>query len=481
MRSIIILAGLISVLTLASAAPQPASVLAQKQSAVYYFPDTPTFRRGDQNVEIVVHATNDESLKGFSVCLFFDPAVFECVDMTLEGTRAEGAELLVPGCATDYATAGVIYSYVCPPQIPAGDGPLLVIIANVKPDAPLGETILDLEDNPPSLNRVTMCGGSTVTPSLIDGAVVIADVMRMVSGTVTDAQGMPINGLTVVATDVATGTTAGTDTTDINGDYAVGLQLPGGYRIEVLSSGTYYMGEFYDDLPSYIPGNAALAQTVWVTYPPLVEGIDFELDEGGRFSGVVGDASDGSPLSDVSIVPFVFGADSLRSTVSLIDGTFESVPLPPAEYGAMTPGVGGYLGEFYPEAGDPGQAMPFSVILGQHTVGIDFTLDRDPVGVNAESPSKTAVALGMAVPNPFNPTTMIQYILTGPAHVKLRTYDAGGHPVRVLVNGHRAAGSHEVRWDGRNAQGRTLPSGVYFYELSVNGKVVAVRKATLLR
>jgi|GEM_PF-2086707 len=84
-------------------------------------------------------------------------------------------------------------------------------------------------------------------------------------------------------------------------------------------------------------------------------------------------------------------------------------------------------------------------------------------------------------PNPFNPETQIVYALPTAAVVGLTVYDIRGREVVRLVDLEaRGAGSHEVRWDGCNAMGRTLPSGVYVYRLRVAGKVIT-RRCLLLK
>ncbi|RKU28100.1 hypothetical protein C6499_10515 [Candidatus Poribacteria bacterium] len=74
-------------------------------------------------------------------------------------------------------------------------------------------------------------------------------------------------------------------------------------------------------------------------------------------------------------------------------------------------------------------------------------------------------------PNPFNPETWIPYQLSEPAAVRLTIYDIQGHIVRDLDLGHQRAGMYQSRsraayWDGKNAQGESVASGVYFYTLS---------------
>ncbi len=74
-------------------------------------------------------------------------------------------------------------------------------------------------------------------------------------------------------------------------------------------------------------------------------------------------------------------------------------------------------------------------------------------------------------PNPFNPETWIPYQLANPADVALRIYAVDGSLVRVLSLGHKAVGTYQTRaraayWDGRNAVGEPVASGVYFYTLT---------------
>ncbi len=83
-------------------------------------------------------------------------------------------------------------------------------------------------------------------------------------------------------------------------------------------------------------------------------------------------------------------------------------------------------------------------------------------------------------PNPFNPETWIPYQLATPADVTLTIYDINGHVVRDLDLGHQRAGMYQSRtraahWDGRNAQGEPVASGVYFYTLKA-GDWTATRK-----
>ena len=78
-------------------------------------------------------------------------------------------------------------------------------------------------------------------------------------------------------------------------------------------------------------------------------------------------------------------------------------------------------------------------------------------------------------PNPFNPATTIRYSLTEASDVRLVVYNVLGQAVRALVNAHQRAGMYQVVWDGRDASGQEVTSGVYLYRLKA-GANVAIRK-----
>lgn len=75
-------------------------------------------------------------------------------------------------------------------------------------------------------------------------------------------------------------------------------------------------------------------------------------------------------------------------------------------------------------------------------------------------------ALAQNYPNPFNPTTTIRYHLPTDATVELTIYNVHGEALATLVQGHQAAGTQSVSWNGRDAMSRVLPSGPYVYRLN---------------
>ncbi|MDP2036456.1 MAG: T9SS type A sorting domain-containing protein, partial [Ignavibacteria bacterium] len=94
---------------------------------------------------------------------------------------------------------------------------------------------------------------------------------------------------------------------------------------------------------------------------------------------------------------------------------------------------------------------------------IKFSTVNIPVGIhneNSEVPSK--FILQQNFPNPFNPSTTIKYSVTQTARISLKVFDVLGREVTTLVNAIKSPGEYSVAFNAKN-----LPSGVYFYKLSV--------------
>lgn len=78
-------------------------------------------------------------------------------------------------------------------------------------------------------------------------------------------------------------------------------------------------------------------------------------------------------------------------------------------------------------------------------------------------------------PNPFNPVTVIEYVVPERTNVSLTVYNMAGQQISKLVDGIRNAGHHKVTFNGKN-----IPNGVYVYFLEVNGQRLG-RKMILMK
>ncbi len=90
------------------------------------------------------------------------------------------------------------------------------------------------------------------------------------------------------------------------------------------------------------------------------------------------------------------------------------------------------------------------------------------------------VPLGQNYPNPFNPETVIPFDLPSAGLTRSSVYNLVGQEIAVLMDDHRVAGRHTVRWNGRNDLGRTASSGIYFVRM-VAGTKRAIRKVVLMK
>ena len=89
-------------------------------------------------------------------------------------------------------------------------------------------------------------------------------------------------------------------------------------------------------------------------------------------------------------------------------------------------------------------------------------------------------ALERNYPNPFNSGTVLPFSLSSETEVHLQVFDVLGRPVVNLVVGRLQTGLYRVNWEGRDAGGRLVPSGIYFYRLR-GGNRAESRKMTLVR
>ncbi|MEM9834198.1 MAG: FlgD immunoglobulin-like domain containing protein, partial [Bacteroidota bacterium] len=78
-------------------------------------------------------------------------------------------------------------------------------------------------------------------------------------------------------------------------------------------------------------------------------------------------------------------------------------------------------------------------------------------------------------PNPFVERTELHYTLTDDSPVQVKVYDMTGQEVHTLIQQEQAEGEHSVQWDGRNYQGKSMPTGLYIMQLKTGEETSAVR------
>ncbi|HEY6953176.1 MAG TPA: T9SS type A sorting domain-containing protein, partial [Bacteroidota bacterium] len=109
-----------------------------------------------------------------------------------------------------------------------------------------------------------------------------------------------------------------------------------------------------------------------------------------------------------------------------------------------------------------------------HMVNEPYDYSATSVVAGRPQTNPDVFALSQNFPNPFNPSTTIQYYLPKPGHATIELFNILGERLETLVDAAMAAGDHVVVWNGRS-----LPSGTYFVRLSYDG-FSKVRKMALV-
>lgn len=115
-------------------------------------------------------------------------------------------------------------------------------------------------------------------------------------------------------------------------------------------------------------------------------------------------------------------------------------------------------------------------------IGYSIALFGDGKGIKNSSPDQTpAVIITHNVyPNPFNPSTTINFSISSDSEVVADIYNAKGQKVDTLFSGHLPKGNHFLRWNGTDQANRTVASGLYFYRITtdhsnVTGKMLLMK------
>ena len=89
-----------------------------------------------------------------------------------------------------------------------------------------------------------------------------------------------------------------------------------------------------------------------------------------------------------------------------------------------------------------------------------------PLSVTEDLSIPKDFALAQNYPNPFNPETRIHYDLPKSSFVTLTIYDILGRKLVTLIDSDHSAGRFNIMWNGKDAYGNHLGSGIYFYQLT---------------
>ncbi|RLE20123.1 MAG: hypothetical protein DRJ08_07400, partial [Acidobacteria bacterium] len=234
-----------------------------------------------------------------------------------------------------------------------------------------------------------------------------------------------------------------------------------GYEV----SGYYYSGFISDDALHCRTKGIMDAGMLRVGHIPVFD------DQEGTVT-IIADIqahSGGSITQSVVVYRHNGGEWNEISLVSNNRGSFEAVIPSPEESGTCQYYIA-VQDDTGRTAGMP-RTQPAATYSFNHTVNLS-AVDSSQMPENVQLKSN--------FPNPFNPSTTFTFSLAYEGEAELSLLDARGRLVRVLTSGVHGAGDHSIHWDGKDAQGRSLPSGVYLYRLRAAG-LQYTRTATLIK
>ncbi len=167
-------------------------------------------------------------------------------------------------------------------------------------------------------------------------------------------------------------------------------------------------------------------------------------------------SGDGLPQSSVAkhVATFYFHVEAMTYQTDAI--TFDTIQF------------GGTYFQFTPL---PGSAY---FVAYRELAPIMDASDVDPSNNNLPK----EFALNQNYPNPFNPATTVEYAVPIASHIDVSVFNVLGQKVTTLVNEDKAAGIYDVQWD---TQKSNAASGIYFYRLTADDKVLDTKKMMLLK
>ena len=221
----------------------------------------------------------------------------------------------------------------------------------------------------------------------------------------------------------------------------------------------------------------------------LMGGATGDIDADGKMDFVFGSRFSGPPNGMIFRFEYQGGdiADGANYELSIIDSAFAYIDL--AESGCWN------VIEIANVDDDAGlevlytssSSIPYSSEYATTNVSAPVIIldspNTDPIATAIEEEPTTVVndyVLFPAYPNPFNPTTTIDFKIPIQEHVQLAIYDIQGRKIVSLVNSQLRSGKHSFKWNGTNDRGVQVSTGIYIYRLKTEN-YVKMRRMTFIK
>ena len=212
--------------------------------------------------------------------------------------------------------------------------------------------------------------------------------------------------------------------------------------------------------------------------------LTYMYSAGGPYFGIalMGPANSAQNLTMISNPIYVYPNSAIDDGIKMrhLRGLLSTPSTPSADdWSAVTSSVVSL------DANGGSEVRAYALVYGNTLQELQDNVDAANDAYNPTSPVSEnspfkIFRLAQNHPNPFNPTTSIKYTVASEGHVELGVYDLSGRLIRTLVSETRGSGDHTITWDGRNASGGAVPSGMYFYKFSSGGETTS-RKMTLVK
>jgi subtilisin family serine protease len=217
-----------------------------------------------------------------------------------------------------------------------------------------------------------------------------------------------------------------------------------------------------------LSANGAITYNYDTTYPEYDATIGIQNGDGSIGLMVAYNAGYVHDEMSVRFVASWLSADPSAGVVSIGGNTNVNII-----FDATFLGLGTYTGTCVVTGTDQNHQV------AQVSMPVTFHVVTDAVDEPSEIlPSEFSLAQNF--PNPFNPTTGIDFALPTKSHVTLEVFNVLGQKVKVLVNSDMEPGYKSVIWDGTNIAGASVTSGTYFYILKAGDKTFT-KKMTMLK
>ncbi|MCH9031260.1 MAG: T9SS type A sorting domain-containing protein [candidate division Zixibacteria bacterium] len=440
---------------------------------------------GGETIVLTTSLKNRSEVASFDLLLHFDPSALSLLNINPAGNRVEGFEFFdysvhdnsIAGNVRIVGVANLPEGDVTPP-LESGDGALFSMSFFVSTQLGLGGMFIPLNfvigDSISGANNIIVDGeGSLIPEDLLffnQGGIQVREVNQNGIGDIN------LNGIPFEVADVLRFSNFFIDpfvyrfnpqqfiNSDVNQDGIAASISDLVAMITLITSGGNPSKPVY--------GNTDQVASVWLeenseskvlsinSAAPLGAGF-FVFEISAEF------AVDGKNVGpDISTVVSMnlasqFRSDTLRALLYSLDGNY------------VTKGSR----ELFEIGLEPYQNV---TLLSAELVTPDGESIEVVTGAEKESTLPGNYNLSQNYPNPFNPSTKILFEIPLAGNVALSIFDILGRSVRSLTNERYEAGKHEVIWDGKDDSGSSVASGVYFYRLLSNDKMIS-RKMTLLK